>query len=462
LGDLEKKMKRQSVYLKESRDQKIALMDSILEATGADKPMNDQQRAMFDELDKEVKILDSDIRRHIALEDAKAAADTQSSRPGRIEIVDAVDRQPKSIVPANQMRYSKLKAFTGENANEDAYKAGMWALATLWNRADAQRWCKEHDVPMVHNAALESGNTTGGFLVPDQLERAIIDLRESYGLFRQLARIRPMSSDFMTIPRRAGGLTAYAIGEGADFTDSTKPWTAVNLTARKWGVLAKYSSEIAEDAIINIGDDLASEVAYAFAVAEDNAGFNGDGSATYHGITGVVTKFTNQVSGGTSTFAGALDATSGHDLFSEIDATDLTNLMAKLPLYAIQRPDCAWICSQPAWATVFQRLQAAAGGNTKTDVAGRMMDSYLGYPIFKSQAMPTSTGTLADKCMLLFGSPSAAMSMGTRRGVTLAVSADRYFESDQIAIRGTERFDINVHDIGDTVTAGPLVALIGN
>jgi HK97 family phage major capsid protein len=63
--------------------------------------------------------------------------------------------------------------------------------------------------------------------------------------------------------------------------------------------------------------------------------------------------------------------------------------------------------------------------------------------------------------MLLFGSPSAAMSMGTRRGVTLATSMDRYFESDQIAIRGTERFDIVVHDIGDTATAGPLVALIG-
>ncbi len=418
---------------------------------------------MFDELEKDVKILDSDIRRHIALEDAKAAADTQSSRPGRIEITDAVDRQPKSIVPANQMRYSKLKAFTGENANEDAYKAGMWALATLWNRADAQKWCKDHGVPMIHNAALESGNTTGGFLVPDQLERAIIDLRETYGLFRQLARIRPMSSDFMTIPRRAGGLTAYAIGEGVDITDSTKAWSAVNLTARKWGVLAKYSSEIAEDAVINIGDDLASEVAYAFAVAEDNAGFNGDGSATYHGITGVVTKFTNQVSGGTSTLVGALDAATNHDTFAEIDATDLTNLMAKLPLYAIQRPDCGWICSQPAWATIFQRLQAAAGGNTKTDVAGRMLDAYLGYPIFKSQAMPAGPSTdYSDKCMLLFGSASAAISMGTRRGVSLATSTDRYFESDQIAIRGTERFDINVHDIGDTTTAGPLVALIGD
>jgi HK97 family phage major capsid protein len=453
-------MKRQSVYLRERRDEKVKLAQAILDASGPDQPLTDQQRKMFDDLTADIEILDADIARNIKLENIQADMNTQGTRPGLVQVREP-DNRPTSIVPANQIRYSKLKAFSGVDANEDAYRAGMWAMATLWNRASAQEWCKQHGIPMIHNAALEGANTQGGFLVPDVLERAIIDLRETYGVFRQLARVRPMSSDTMNIPRRASGLTAYAIGEAIDITDSTKGWTAVNLTARKWGVLSKYSSEIAEDAIINIGDDLASEIAYAFAVAEDNAGFNGDGTATYHGITGVVTKFTNQVSGGTSTYTGALDAASGHDTFAEIDSTDLTNLMAKLPQYAVQRPDCGWICSQAAYAVVFQRLLAAAGGNTQVNLAGRMMDAYLGYPVYKSQAMPTSTGDLSDKCMLLFGSPSAAMSMGTRRGVTLATSMDRYFESDQIAIRGTERFDIVVHDIGDTATAGPLVALIG-
>src|SRR4029077_10220309 len=106
--------------------------------------------------------------------------------------------------------------------------------------------------------------TQGGFLVPEVLERAIIDLREDYGVFRQLARIRPMASDFVTIPRRTGGLTAVPIGEGSDITESTKGWNNVNLTARKWAVLAKYSSELAEDAIISIAEDLSGEIAYAF------------------------------------------------------------------------------------------------------------------------------------------------------------------------------------------------------
>ena len=31
---------------------------------------------------------------------------------------------------------------------------------------------------------------------------------------------------------------------------------------------------------------------------------------------------------------------------------------------------------------------------------------------------------------------------------------------DELAIRGTERFDINVHDAGDGTNAGPVVALL--
>ena len=50
--------------------------------------------------------------------------------------------------------------------------------------------------------------------------------------------------------------------------------------------------------------------------------------------------------------------------------------------------------------------------------------------------------------------------MGERRGVTIKRSEHRYFENDQIGLLGTERFDVNVHDMGDTATAGPLVSLV--
>lgn len=449
-------MARKSLELKQHRDEKIKLAESILEAGTPTNPLNDEQRKLLDSLMADIKILNRDIEAAEFVEDAAANRDTQSRQVTHVQVREP-DDHPRVKV-SSQMLATRLRAFKGPDAEQNAFKSGQWALATLWNNRKAQQWCKDNGIPMIMNAAVEGDDTKGGFLVPDVLERAIIDLREAYGLFRQVARIRPMSSDFMTVPRRAGGLTALPIGEGVEITESTKLWSAVNLTARKWGVLAKYSSEVAEDAIINIADDLAQEIAYAFAVAEDTAGLNGDGTSTYHGITGVVTKFQAVI--GAGQLAGAMDAATNHDTFAEIDNTDLTNLMGKVPIYALGRS--SWICSGVCWATVFARLQAAAGGNTKMDLSGQMMDSYLGYPILKSPIMPTTTGDLSDKVMLLFGDPRSAISMGTRRGVSLAVSTERYFETDQIGIRGIERFDINVHDIGDATTPGPLVALIGD
>jgi HK97 family phage major capsid protein len=63
--------------------------------------------------------------------------------------------------------------------------------------------------------------------------------------------------------------------------------------------------------------------------------------------------------------------------------------------------------------------------------------------------------------MLYFGDLSLAARMGERRGIRVKTSDDRYFEYDQIGIQATERVDVNVHDVGDATTAGPIVALIG-
>ena len=39
------------------------------------------------------------------------------------------------------------------------------------------------------------------------------------------------------------------------------------------------------------------------------------------------------------------------------------------------------------------------------------------------------------------------------------VDGDNVFELDQLAVKGVERLDINVHDVGNTSTAGPIVGL---
>jgi HK97 family phage major capsid protein len=334
-------------------------------------------------------------------------------------------------------------------------------MAAVFGHDKSMQWCQDNGI-VLQKAQSEGVNAQGGVFVPEEFSTEIIDLRDQYGIFRRLCRVIPMGRDTMTQPRRVGGLTAYAVGEAQAITQSTTAWDNIRLTANKWGVLTLMSTELDEDAAVAVGDLLVGEVAYAFAVAEDTAGFSGDGSATYHGIRGFLQLMgADQVSGGASTLAGCVDAASGHDTFAEIDATDLANLMAKLPQYAYMRGNVGFYCSQYAWGATFQRIIQGAGGISKDDITGRIIYRYLGFPVEITPAMPAVGTDLSDKVMLLFGDIGMAATMGDRRGMTVARSTEYKFAEDQIAIKGTERFDINIHDIGSTTVPGPVVALIG-
>jgi hypothetical protein len=73
----------------------------------------------------------------------------------------------------------------------------------------------------------------------------------------------------------------------------------------------------------------------------------------------------------------------------------------------------------------------------------------LGFPVVFAQKLPITTPG-SGKPMFFFGDLSKASALGERRGVTIKRSDHRYFENDQIGLLGTERFDINNHDLGDT------------
>lgn len=443
--------------------------DILARAEKAGRNPNAEERQLIDGCFAEVEKIDEEIK---AIQDADARRnklncllDTINKPEDRQIPGDQPDDKPKPQrieVKGFQARYGKLKAFKGETSRDaelKAYTSGQWIRASLFNDFRAQRWCETHGVAF--RAALSEGtNTAGGYLVPDEMAQAIIDLREEYGVFRKEARITAMGRDHMIIPRRTAGVSAVFVGENSSLTESDLTWDNVTLTAKKLGVMTRMSTEVADDAIINLADQLASEFAYAFALKEDQCGFIGDGTSTYGGIFGIQKLFdTNYASLAGAVFGSAGTSGGTHDLFSEIDNADLTTVMAALPMYA--RAGAKWYCSAVANDIVFSRLKATAGGNTTQTLDGKLVDSYLGYPIVVSQVLNATTTANDNKCMLMFGDLSKAADLGDRRGIEVKRSDDRYFDTDQIAIKATERIDINVHEMGTSSVAGPVVALMG-
>jgi HK97 family phage major capsid protein len=261
-----------------------------------------------------------------------------------------------------------------------------------------------------------------------------------------------MASDQRNQPRRKGGLTVYVIGEGKGATESQLGWDLVGLKTKKLGTLARYSSELNEDGLVSFGDLMAEEIAQAFADYEDTVGFVGDGSAAHARIVGAVTALQNLEDGAGA--AGVIEATG--NTWDGFILQDFLNVIGAQPEYA-ETPRVKWYCSKLFWATTMVRVQKAATGNDASDIISGGVKQFLGYPVEVSGKFPKAASN--GKIMCLFGDLKMAGMMGDRAGMRLRLSDQQHWEEEQFDVAGSERIDVNIHDIGDATTAGPLLAL---
>lgn len=367
--------------------------------------------------------------------EAKKESDTVQSRNYAI---------PKSHGP--------LKAFKGQNAEERALRAGMHLKAYTFGDREARRWCDDHGVES--RAQAGGVNSLGGALTSDELMTEIIRLVEEYGAFPQYARRMPMTSDTMVVARRTGGLAARPIGENSEPASSDVTFDNVELNAKIWGIANRVPNSLLEDSVISLADLMALEVAQAFAVAFDDAGFIGDGTSTYHGTTGICTKILESAYS-----KSVVAAASGNPTFDTLDLTDFTNVVARLPVYA--RRSAAWYISPAGYGSSMLRLAMSAGGVSTQNIEGGFGNTFLGFPVRMVHSMESGLTGTAGKVLALFGDLSQAATFGERRGVSIKTASERYIEYDQTLTFATTRVSMVVHDLGSTTVAGPIVALKG-
>jgi HK97 family phage major capsid protein len=108
---------------------------------------------------------------------------------------------------------------------------------------------------------------------------------------------------------------------------------------------------------------------------------------------------------------------------------------------------------------VFERIAMNAGGVSAAEIAAGVRPQFFGYPVVYSQAMDPSTTTSDGTVLAYFGDMSMSCYLGDRSEMTLKLSdsALNAFEQDEIAMRGTQRLDINCANVGDASTAGPII-----
>ena len=469
-------VKSLTARLKEIDAEQAAILNEANEKQ--DGQFTDEQAAKYDSLQaeydgktKELADASKDLARHQARANRvipSAVAPRQTSH----EVSTPLVTSPVNRIPATVRRGGRLQHFAGDidgrSAEERAYRFGQYCLARISQQLPGHYHFAEALQVFDDNrghwlTAHQSNNATGAYnLVPEEFGRDMIDLRESRGVVRQLFKRVTMTSDTRTDPRRLSGLTAYFVGEGAAGTESNKTWDNVRLTAKDVMVLSRMSAQLSADAVISIGDDLMGEIAYAFADKEDECGINGTGTSTYGGIVGVRSKLQDVDGAGTDS-AGLVTGTG--NLYSELTLTDFEAVVGKLPQYA-DTNKAAWVAHRAFYSNVMLKLALASGGVPAAEVQQgdrRPRPMFLGYPVVMSQVMPSAEAN-SQVCALL-GDFARAASFGDRQQESISfsehatVGGESVFERNQIAVRGTERFDINVHDVGTSAAAGPVVGL---
>jgi len=380
---------------------------------------------------------------------------------------------PYGMSPREMIAATGLKAFKGIGAlmgktdQEVAYRAGMWAMAAIHGNPRAIRWCQDAGVQLMQGSREQLGFsertmtegvfTSAGWMVPVEMEAAIIANREEYGVARRICNVIPMNSASTSFPRITSDVTAYFVGEGNSGTQSDPGGDQVTLTLKDLMAWTNIGKSTAMDTVIALAEMVAREQARGFAVKEDACLIVGDGTSTYGGMQGIKTLLDNASYAG-----GKVAAATPHNLLTEIDVADVTSLIGILPVYS--RAGARWLASGVADALIFGKLKLNAGGNTVQTVQGRIVEGdYAGFPVTVAHHMPAGAATDYNAAtIIILGNFNLGVAFGSGSGMMMTVDPYTLAHQNLTRIITTERIDINAHGVNKSTTvAGPIVGLHG-
>lgn len=136
----------------------------------------------------------------------------------------------------------------------------------------------------VRNALSEGVDSEGGYLVPDEFERTLVQSLADQNIMRTLAKVIQTTSGDRKIPVVSTHGTATWLDEGKPYSESDEAFTQISLSAFKLGTFLKISEELLNDAAFNVEQYLASEFARRIGAAEEEAFLVGDGKGKPTGI----------------------------------------------------------------------------------------------------------------------------------------------------------------------------------
>lgn len=304
------------------------------------------------------------------------------------------------------------------NLTDDGEPKGRKSKVYKKNFWDAMRM--KHISPSVLDALEIGTDSEGGYLVPDEFERTLVEALEGENIFRKLAHIINTASGDRKIPVVASKGTASWVDEEGAITESDDAFSQVAIGAYKLGTLIKVSNELLNDSVFNLEQYISKEFARRIGNKEEDAFFNGDGSGK---PTGILHTTGGAEIGITAASATAITADEIIDLFYSLNAP--------------YRKNAVWVLND-ASVKAIRKLKDGNGNYLwQPSLTAGAPDMLLGRPVFTSSYVPTIA---AGAKVIAFGDFKYYW-IADRQGRNFKKLSELYATTDQTGFVATQRVD---------------------
>ena len=274
--------------------------------------------------------------------------------------------------------------------------------------------------PEVQNDLQVGTDTEGGYLVPDEFEKTLIESLEEENIFRKLAHVINTSSGDRKIPVVATKGTASWVDEEGLIPDSDDSFGQVSIGAYKLGTLIKVSNELLNDSVFNLEAYISKEFGRRCGAKEEDAFFNGDGTGKPTGILH-------------ATLGAEVGVTTASP--TEIKADEIIDLFYSLK--APYRKRAVWILNDTTVKAIRKLKDANGNYLWQPALTADTPDTLLGRPVYTSAYIPNIE---AGKKTVIFGDLGYYW-IADRQGRTFKKLSELYATTDQTGFVATQRVD---------------------
>lgn len=376
----------------EKRKNLLNTMDGFLEThKNSNGALSVEDDATYSKMEKEFDELTASI--------------TRAQRRANMEM--EMNKPVNAPITAKPMVMTEPEDSTGRASK--GYKKNFW---------NAMR--RKQMTPEMVNALQIGTDSEGGYLVPDEYEKTLVEALEEENIFRKLAHVISTSSGDRKIPVVASKGSASWVDEEGTIPDSDDAFNQVSIGAYKLGTLIKVSNELLNDSVFNLESYISKEFARRIGSKEEDAFFNGNGTGKPVGIF--------NATGGAEVGVTAASATA-------ITADEIIDLFYSLK--APYRKNAVWILND-ATIKAIRKLKDNNGNYLwQPSLNAGTPDTILGRPVYTSSYVPTIA---AGAKTIAFGDFSYYW-IADRAGRNFKKLTELYAANDQTGFVATQRVD---------------------